>query len=715
MKTVRVAIYVLACFGLLGPTWADVRTISPARTLPKPTNPSYTHFGVGVAIDGPHIIVLAINESSSGAHTYAALLYRRSSSTGAWSYRRTLVTRVGAFARMDVRMRNGIAAVQFGGNVSLFEYSGGDYVPATSAAPIRHPGGVAISGKSVLIGGDNCNYDGVIYQKGTNGVWSITGRLDDNAGECENDGLVVELNYDYALVRSSYGRTTAVWHRNGTAVDWIPSGVLTLPPDVGNSDKPYALQGATAVGNNGHVWRRSGTSTWTRQGKATSVDIDNGFGITFEAVYRDGVLVTSESGRWATPRAYVEASPGRFEHLATLATSDNATALDIAGRTVVAVARDSFASSWNVEVFTLPTPLRAPAPVVNDFEDLDASDFEVVRGQFAVASRGGNDVFAQGSTSVFAVALVEQSDWADYQRVEADVVPTFGAAGSWVGAVANYVDRNNYYYLAVYGDNSMKIARRLNGAETVLSQGIWYGARPGRITLTVDDGTVSAWINDSSYIYAFDRSLTRGRAGIATWRAQGDFDNVHAAATEPLVLFAREWGPWGSQIDVDLTTISGNWQVIVDEDDYTQGLAQLDTSGDALAVVGTPVANQEVIARARLDSYAASQEGAWFGLVARYVDPQNYYYVTARSTDQLQIRKKVNGVVTVLATVNFKAAPAPGQYIEYRFKVVNDQLHVYADNVLLLAAHDSDIPRGKYGLASYRTAATYEWLTVRQP
>ena len=36
---------------------------------------------------------------------------------------------------------------------------------STSAAPIRHQGGVAISGNSVLIGGNNCDYDAVIYQK----------------------------------------------------------------------------------------------------------------------------------------------------------------------------------------------------------------------------------------------------------------------------------------------------------------------------------------------------------------------------------------------------------------------------------------------------------------------------------------------------------------------------------------------------------------------
>jgi hypothetical protein len=78
-------------------------------------------------------------------------------------------------------------------------------------------------------------------------------------------------------------------------LDWVPAGALNLPPDTPLSEKPYTLQRATAVSNGGHVSRRTGSSTWIFQGKALSVDHDDSCGITFDAVYRDGVLVTSES------------------------------------------------------------------------------------------------------------------------------------------------------------------------------------------------------------------------------------------------------------------------------------------------------------------------------------------------------------------------------------------------------------------------------------
>ena len=721
MNVFRAGFLTLASLALLlagpAPAQADVRSLHPTQTLPKPTNPSYQHFGVGLGVDGPHIIVLAMNENAAG-NTHAALLYRRNSN-GAWVYRRTLATATGFLVRNEVRMKNGIAAVQFGGQVSLFEYAGGDYVPARVAAPIRHPGGVAISGNSVLIGGDGCDYDAVVYQKGTDNTWRITGRLDDNTGsECDVWGTEVALNYDYALVRPHYGEVTAAWRRNGAALDWVPAGVLSLPPDLGHSESPYTLQGATAVGNNGYVFRRSGSSTWSPQGKATSVDHDNSFGVTFDAVYRDGVLVTSESWYWPILRAYLETSPGQFDHVASLQTSDNASLHDISGRTVVAVAREAITSRWDVEVFTLPTPLRAPQPVVNDFEDRNVSDLTFNSGQFALATRGTDDVLAQNSSSTLAIALVTDTDWTDYQRIEADITPTFGAGDSWAGLVARYVDANNYYFAVIRANNAYGIYKRVNGVNTLLGEGNFNAT--SRFALVVDGNNIFLRTGDGDGLQSFpggtDNSLTHGRAGLVTWQARADFDDVHAAGTDEYLLFLREYGFGGNDNESGLDELSGDWQVIEvsdSEESYLDGLAQRDTSGNAVAIIGTPVANQEIGARMRVDAFAASQQGAWFGLLARYVDARNHYYVTVRSTGQVQIRKIVNGVITVLGTANFSAVP--GRYYDVRFLVINDQLQLYVDGTLVASAHDRAIASGKYGLATYRAAARWATFRVLQP
>jgi YD repeat-containing protein len=65
-----------------------------------------------------------------------ALYYRRNNTGGLWVYRRVLASWSGPYVRSHVAMRNGIAAVQFGDQISIFELSGGDYVRGSSATPM---------------------------------------------------------------------------------------------------------------------------------------------------------------------------------------------------------------------------------------------------------------------------------------------------------------------------------------------------------------------------------------------------------------------------------------------------------------------------------------------------------------------------------------------------------------------------------------------------
>jgi hypothetical protein len=490
-----------------------------------------------------------------------------------------------------------------------------------------------------------------------------------------------------------------------------------MSPEEPVSDGPFSLQGATAVAPNGVVWRRSGTSTWTREGRATSVDYDNGYGFAYDAVYRDGLLVTTESGAWAFPRVYLEASPGRFEHVASLLTNENVTFHDVSGRTVVVAVRSPYNTLFEVQVFNLPAQLRAPVPIVNDFEDRNASDFTFSGGAFALATRGTDDVLAQSSSSGLAVALLNDSDWTYEQRVQADITPIFGT-GSWVGLVARYIDADNYYYTTIRGNVSYGIYKRVNGVDTLLYESHFYNQQPPtfRATMRVKGNRIDVDFGFQQGTSVTDNSLTHGRAGVATFLARADFDDVHVAGTDVYLLFDREWGFGGSDYEIGMQELSGDWQVMEvsdDEESYLDGLAQRDTTGSAVAIVGTPVPNQELGARMRLDSYAASGQGAWFGLLARYVDAQNHYYVTVRSTGQIQIRKIVNGVITVLSSANFTAVP--GRYYTVRFLVINDQLQLYVDYALVASAHDSSLTQGKYGIATYRAAARWENFYALQP
>jgi hypothetical protein len=713
MKAFRAGLFALASLALLSPAWSDVRTLQPAQTLALPPNQTFTYFGQGVAIDGAHIIVLATRQDVG----QYALLYRRGSN-GVWSYRRVLQSRSAPVVPMMVRMKNGLAVVQFGDQQTIYEYTGSDYVPGQSATPIRHPGGIAISGNSVLIGGDDCAYDAVVYQKGANGLWGITGRLDDhqndNQGECSPEGVPVELNYDYALLGApTRSGGVRAWRRNGTALDWLPAGTLTVTNANSFSGKPLGLQGATAVSGT-YVFRRNGT-TWTQQDSLTPVDYGNGAGIGFDTRFRDSVLLSSDAAFNFPPHPYIyiETSPGHFEHVAILETPDSTREFDISGRTVVAYSFD-WPPPGNVVVFNLPAQLKAPAPIVDDFEDRNLSGYTFTGGQFALATRGTDDVLTQNYANGLAVALVNNSGWTDSQRIEADIAPTFSVPGGWVGLVARYVDADNYYFVAIRNDNTFGIYRRLNGVNTLLREGTSAGPLPSHVTLIVDDGALTVRINNQYSSVATDRSLSTGRAGLATFQARADFDDVHVAATtEAVLLLTKDYLNYGGDFTRPMTEVGGNWQVQQNEFGDPIALSQTDASGSALSFTGTPVENQEIISSARLDSFGSSQTGAWFGFLARYVDARNYYYVTIRSANQIDIRKVVNGVITVLATANFTAQP--GQYRQFRLRVIDDQLQLYVDGALVASAHDRDIARGRYGIGTYRTRATWQSVTVIQP
>jgi hypothetical protein len=717
MKAFRVGVFALVAVAAAFTARADVRTLDPVQSLTLPAGSPIIALDLDVAIDGGHIIVLGTQQ---GGHQ--ALLYRRNNSDGKWVFRRVLVNWTGGYAPGTVAMKNGIAAVQFGEQVWLFEISGGDYVPATTAAPILHHGGLAISGHRLLVGGNNCDDDAVIYDRNTAGTWVLTGRIDDNQGECfgVSDRYDVELNYDYATLTSPVAVETKPWRRNGAALDWVPAGELALPPDeLVVSNRPYAIQGATIVSSSGSVWRRSGSSTWVRQGRLTSVDHDGGSDNMFGAIYRDGVLISSEYARYGTiPKLYLESPPGHFEHVARRRANDSISRLDISGRTIVGTVARSFGSPSEMRVWTLPSQMRAPTPVVNDFEDRNISDMSFSGGQFALATRGLNDVLAQSTSNGIAIATVNDTDWTDYQRVEADITPTYGGSGSWVGLVARYVDANNYYYAVIRNNQSFAIYKRVNGVETMLYEANLYNTPLPtiRATMTVVGNKVSVFFSFQQGTTVTDNSLTHGRGGVITWFARADFDDVQVAGADPYDLFYREWDFTGNDYSSDMNELSGNWQVIQagdHEEPYLDGLAQLDASGSAVAVIGTPVANQGIQTRMRLDSYAASKTGAWFGLLARYTDARNHYYVTVRASGQIDIRKIVNGVITVLATANYTAVQ--GQYVDVGFKVINDQLHLYLDNTLVLTAHDHDLASGQYGLATYRATARWATLSVQQP
>ena len=81
--------------------------------------------------------------------------------------------------------------------------------------------------------------------------------------------------------------------------------------------------------------------------------------------------------------------------------------------------------------------------------------------------------------------------------------------------------------------------------------------------------------------------------------------------------------------------------------------AQSSVAGAARAVIGVPTDDQSIDVRARPTTFAGTGSGdRWFGVMARYVDDANYYYLSLRNDNTVSLRKLTNGAITVLGNVS---------------------------------------------------------------
>ena len=354
------------------------------------------------------------------------------------------------------------------------------------------------------------------------------------------------------------------------------------------------------------------------------VDYANGTGSASDVRYRDGVLLTTEAwtNRDARLNAYLERSPGRFEHVAIVYTHSTPADHDVSGRTVVATSLP-LPNNWFrvVQVFNLPTPLEGPSTIVNNFEERDLSGFTFEGGQFALATRGTNDVLERTNVTGVGVALVNDSDSGGFQRIEAVIAPTYSGAG-WAGVVVRYVDADNYYYVAFRNDNTFGIYRRLNGVNTLLSDWVLY--EPLSRVRVISDGESCGWrTGTTAATPGTPHSAMDARASplsrhvqtstMCSWAppSRSSFSRRTIFRGIPTTAgLSRSWGASGSW---RMTGFGG-----------VAGLIQRDRTASALAFGGTPVENQEVIGLVRFDAFGNFTQ-AWFGLLARYVDARNYY------------------------------------------------------------------------------------------
>jgi hypothetical protein len=713
---IKVSLLAVAVALLAATAEARVYSLQPTQTITF-ANPGGAFAAPKVAIDDDAAIAIM-----DGAGVREALLFRRDANRR-WVFARTLLS-VPASSRLrnELTMDFGRAAILLDDVLHIFERApSGDWVESATAGTPRAAGGLSISSSVIMAGRLGCNDDIDVFEKSRgSGVWRITGRVAGAPGAC--DGATFDQNSPYVIVRNP-GEEARVHVRNGE-FNWPQVATFSAPAGVTLGDGPHSANGIWAVFDGGATFRTVNfdLSQWSYHGQLRALNYANGPGAA-DPHFRIGYMTTLASlgHPRETRHVYVyreTENASDLEHHAVLHTPGDAAFADIAALlapfTVVASGLDADGGRF-ISFFELPTDPSATA-YANDFTTHDPAAWQQTPGsQFALASIGGNAVYRQSSLAGEAQAHHAGIDWRLQQSVEADITPTaVDGPDRWVGLAVRYLDANNHYYVTLRSSNVIQLKRKVAGVFTTLAEAplpFSLGTRR-HVKLIVNADVLTVFVDGQQRLLARDAGLTHGSIALLTYRARADFDNVYASPTVPFNLALKDFTDLfdpGRPFSVS----GGNWTPVEGPGGEIAGRAQTSTTGDARAIIGTETDDQSVAARLRLDRYNASPQGAWLGLFARWRDARTHYYLALRSTNRLEIRKQVNGAITVLASVPFTATP--GRFYDLKFTALRDELHAYVDGRLVAQALDGDIATGQYGLGTYRTAATFQRFEVDQP
>jgi hypothetical protein len=140
---------------------------------------------------------------------------------------------------------------------------------------------------------------------------------------------------------------------------------------------------------------------------------------------------------------------------------------------------------------------------------------------------------------------------------------------------------------------------------------------------------------------------------------------------------------------------------------------QTSTAGSPISVLPPPAIsgrknNQSIQSEVTLQAFTGPN--AWVGLLTRYHDASNYYYVTLRASGSVEVKRMVNGVFTSLASA--PATVTVGRKYRLRLESIGTSHRVYLDDKLVLTARDASLSDGYVGIMMNRAAADYDNVTL---
>lgn len=693
--------------------WGMPPVIEPVATL-TPPEPRYTEIE-SVAIDGDYAVVAYAaeewdTEEDEYVVTHAPVVYRRNSN-GTWQYMQTLppYSYLAEYRRPAYVTIRGNIIAHVPGELRVFERSATGW--QTSAVEHSAVGGEAwdvdIDNGTILVAAAACQtVQAQAFRKNASGTWVRAGTGLSEPTSCDlpsyAQGAISGNTALLAAPRLADLSTSAIHFFNGAPNTWtIPAQTFGYEFDRG---VPIALSGDLAILNGSDLVQRSGGVFLFKQRLEREE-----FGVRPVAAQIRGNLAALAFDRSIS--IFQGGTTSSFSEIARLIRPGGelfAWTLDISGRRVIVL--DQRHIRPEAFIFDVPAMLPAQPTMIQDtFQSGNAARWTpLAGGSWSVATTSASRVYRQASLTGDATSVLSNSDWTD-QSAQADVRPTtFSGSDRWFGLAVRRLDAANYYYLTARSSGVVQLKKMVNGAfQTLASANLPVSAGLDyRLRLEAIGNTITAYVNGVALLKAVDSSLRHGQAALMTYKTAADYDNVIVSASPQATLFMDDEylvsrGLW--------TRVAGQWSVTEWPDAMH---VQSSTAAGASSVTGNSTTDQSIHARIQEVAVGTGTQ-PWFGLFVRYQDANNYYYVTVRNSNEISLRRLLNGATQVLDSAPFSVST--GSWYSLRLEAIGDQLRVYVGNRLILEATDGTLSEGRYGAVMYKAAAAYDDVVVTQP
>lgn len=702
--------------------------IEETATITNPNPGAYSRFGRMVATNGEYALVLGSHDDPSDpvtgdlVHRRDALLYRRVA--GQWQYQQVLrasSTPTEGYYYPDVlAMKGNLAALQLFGIIEAYRLGSNGWQPAGQLGPYTED--IEIDGERVVLSTGDCSWSAFVQESAGTSGWTSS-YLPGQPRDCDDEywGGPVDIDGDRVILGNANtqdleDQEVAIFMRSGPG-SWYRYGSIVSPFGARGFSGEVVMRGDDAIvdaADGAYVYRFSDLTQAVSRLQPPDAYLQSRISSQRDSKIEksgDLVFVREHSYDRGSPVINVfranAGSPGTYDHVAVLSPAGGGHMVDwfdVSGNVVIAGGTEV------AYIFELPATLTTPTVRQDDFETGNAAGWTTIAGsQFSVVTSGTNRVYRQSSTVGDARALLGDTSWTN-QSIEVQVTPTaFDGNDRWVGLITRYQDAQNFYYVTMRGSGLLQLRRMRAGVFSVVASTAFPVSLNRRYQLRLESiGSVHrVYVDGALLLDADDAGAPHsGVAGLAMYRARADFDNIVVSPSPLSTVFVHDFsstypGPWTH-------TGSGQWSITADT------FAQSSITGEARAVIGASTSDQVVEVRVRQIAWSTTGTAErWAGVVARYQDVGNYYYLHLRSGGSVSLRKLVNGTIFTLASAPF--AVSLNTQHALRLEVVGNQLRGYVNGNLLLQAVDTSHAAGIGGVMTYKSATRFDDYRAYQP